>query len=274
MNAPRPTLTPSRLNVGGYGVTVRYFRAGYLGMDAEDIHAMKAFGFPGVNVWRGGKVDADGSLTVDPEVWRARHYRRAVMGGAGVYRLGLWAMLAHRQTDAQAEGGAALGGNDGGTLARFALAHRPPRTPDRVYLPGSSGEPTFRQIRARYGEQVSQAVASAAVRGGLELLDRSGLRQILIDAFSTPVIDPEYRKRIEALASGVNDEINAALNVQAGQLKERAQRRAFRRAAREVLRLLGRMAARRVPQRPPMRVPRPLYARAVPPAAPLAPPAL
>ncbi|WP_156953040.1 hypothetical protein [Deinococcus frigens] len=35
------------------------------------------------------------------------------------------------------------------------------------------------------------------------------------------------------------------------------------------------LLARRVrPQRPPMRVPRPLYARAVPPAAPLAPPAL
>lgn len=197
------------------------------------------------------------------------------MRGAGVYQAGLWAMLAHRpQTDAQAEGGAALGGDDGGALERFALDPKHLRVLESICLPGSLGELTFRQLEEQYGKEVSQAVAAVAIRSGFDLVNRSELRQKLLDAFSGQDVETSHRQLLGRLTPRAQTKVSEALNVQAGQLKERAQRRAFRRAAREVLRLLRRMAARRVPQRPRISTPRPLYSRAIPPTAPLAPPAL
>ena len=50
-----------------------------------------------VVVEQAAEVTADGSLSVEPEAWHARHYRRAVMGGAGVYQMNLRAFLVSRR---------------------------------------------------------------------------------------------------------------------------------------------------------------------------------
>ncbi|WP_034408134.1 hypothetical protein [Deinococcus murrayi] len=97
MSLPRPAPVTSRLNVGGYGVTI-------LG----EWHVSEALRFTpfrpaGRRIGElrmkrtSGTVTPDGTLTLTPEAWAVRHYRRAVMGGAGVYRLGLWAFLAARR---------------------------------------------------------------------------------------------------------------------------------------------------------------------------------
>lgn len=102
MTGPHPSFTPSRLNVGGYGVRV-VWQERMTGWQARRMHGWgesTAFGIErlGFHITQsrgvGGTVTSDGSLTVKPEPWAARHYRRAVMAGAGVYRLGLWAFLA------------------------------------------------------------------------------------------------------------------------------------------------------------------------------------
>lgn len=114
MSRPRPDFTPSRLNVGAYAVTVERTevmrfsevvpaaqvlallkaRSPFLDQDAQ-----AAFSPAGIELKQRAKgtVNPDGSLSVERERWAARHYRRAVMSGAGVYRLGLWAFLASRR---------------------------------------------------------------------------------------------------------------------------------------------------------------------------------
>lgn len=101
MKAPRPEFTTSRLNVGGYRVAVWGFNKGLIGCDSDLVHLIRAGVFAGTHFIREGKVSPEGVLKVDPEEWPARHYRRAVMGGAGVYRLGLWAFLAARRRGLQ-----------------------------------------------------------------------------------------------------------------------------------------------------------------------------
>lgn len=100
MKAPRPEFTTSRLNVGGYGVTVRAWVEMYEHIDLWD-PATPVIDRSGWARTTWGTVVAEGSLNLIPEKWRARHYRRVVMGGAGVYRLGLWAFLAARRRGLQ-----------------------------------------------------------------------------------------------------------------------------------------------------------------------------
>ncbi len=97
MNAPAPLGTPSRLNVGGYEVRVRF-----------------EYRKPGVSkvIDKLGDVYPDGSLSIFSPPWADRHYRRAVMRGAGVYQAGLWAMLAGRAQVIEAEAGADGDGGD------------------------------------------------------------------------------------------------------------------------------------------------------------------
>lgn len=113
MTGRAPSYVPSRLNMGGYGVTVRCSTQLDLPQTTSLIDAFCAPDRPrdladGGQVvrradgifaiaTRNGSVTADGSLSVEPERWAARHFRRAVMNGAGVYRLGLWAFLGARQ---------------------------------------------------------------------------------------------------------------------------------------------------------------------------------
>jgi hypothetical protein len=98
MTGPRPSFTPSRLNVGGYGVRVEWYdrdvTAPRWAKALPQSHRRLGILPWGFRVAQVGRLHADGSLSVEPEPWRARHYRRAVMAGAGVYRLGLWAFLA------------------------------------------------------------------------------------------------------------------------------------------------------------------------------------
>lgn len=226
------------------------------------------------------------------------------MGGAGVYQLSLWAHLGTRRgqffsvlgagrgvlphwikmqglnrvtSDVWQEMGGdvvALGGNDGRTLARFALAYMPPPAPLYMTLPVNPGGMSLRQMQVRWRQLVSDLVLRLATPVGHELPDRSAMRRILIDAFSEQPAGNECSQLPKALPREFQDLINEIINAHAGQLKERTQRRAFRWAACKVLRLLRRMIPHRAPQRPPTRAPRPLYSRAKPPVAPLAPPAL
>ncbi len=117
MKAPRPEFTTSRLNVGGYGVmlTHRTVAPDPMGRAWDDLfrNDPRLSSVPSngrlrltpkgleVSVFIRGRVQADGMLTVEREPWAARHYRRAVMGGAGVYRMGLWAFLAARRRGLQ-----------------------------------------------------------------------------------------------------------------------------------------------------------------------------
>lgn len=93
MNAPHPTFVPSRLNVGGYGVEVR--RPVGVFEYESDHKTLKVQ--PTFVYWlkaKEGTVTPDGVLSVELDSWVPRHYRRAVMRGAGVYQIGLWAYVA------------------------------------------------------------------------------------------------------------------------------------------------------------------------------------
>lgn len=100
MTAPRPLPVTSRMNAGGYEVWVRHYVEMYeldpeYAFTADEYRGARDLSGWGRSTW--GNVTPDGSLSVEPEAWRTRHYRRAVMRGAGVYRLGLWAFLAARR---------------------------------------------------------------------------------------------------------------------------------------------------------------------------------
>lgn len=114
MSAPRPTFTASRQNAGGYGVTVRFYAPATSSTSSRiadvlakirgsvDVKSQAFFDREFAPKLRrpvilSGTVNSDGSLNIEPELWRARHYKRAVMGGAGVYSWGLWAFLSARR---------------------------------------------------------------------------------------------------------------------------------------------------------------------------------
>lgn len=288
-----------------------------------------------VKVWKGGIRPSMGRVVfresgmvsstrwaVPREPFRVFAAKQIAMRGAGVYQVGLWAMLAHRQTDAQAEGGAALGGNDGGTLARFVLsAHGRVRHSVRWR--------TARKVRVRqafkgltrayFGSGIYQicncsafgrplkfsrrgwakrdAANKAMYRQGSQwcrlfpntLLDTDPtedcpwdnaqleLWQEALVSWGRPGTAPNDLKvgRIAALM-GERPALREYFKIRAAYYCE--NRAAFAPVLAAVIKrgdAYRALLARRVrPQRPPMRVPRPLYARAVPPAAPLAPPAL
>ena len=120
MKAPCPSFTTSRHNVGAYAVRVY---GGRLGERAghfpepcvipDELEAALEFWMttPYTTISKpvsGGTVASDGSLTLEPERWALRHYRRAIMRGAGVYQAGLWAFLGGQRTKAPQPERAAL----------------------------------------------------------------------------------------------------------------------------------------------------------------------
>lgn len=298
MTGLRPTFTPSRLNVGGYGVTVRERRnitpgAPWLEGTMVFQAIAQVYKGNGVSVLfrHPAHVDSDGSLCILPEPWAARHYRRAVMGGAGVYRLGLWAFLAASRT-ADAQGGAALGVNGSpalwafrGAASRYTWEGLPPLP---LYLDVTQGEGlSIRQVERRHGRAAADVYARSVMRVAVDIAQaavqaqQEAVRQVMgALAQASCQYDIDVVTRCTGLNSStlfeeVRASIHAALNVQAAALSDRRERRAFRRAARLVLRVLRRMVPRRAPPRPSAAcLPRPLHAQPRPPAAPLAPPAL
>lgn len=217
-----------------------------------------------------GNVTPDGSLSVHPDPWTARHYRRAVMRGAGVYRWGLWAMLAPGRPAAKpdAQAGAALGGepvNGAEQLAGFAAWAAPVEKMSlglpRTYI--AAPQPAYLTEKlttaAQYGYHWGNILLSLAkhLPGGPQAVVKQ-----LMHGF-----EPLGAQLRASLYSFV-------LQLPKGR-EHRNERRQFWRTVRVLLRVLRRMAPRKPKRRPPVRrAPRPLYSRAIPPAAPLAPPAL
>lgn len=107
MNTPRPEWITSRLNAGGYGLRVIRRIAHWEDDDEAARLTPPSDGSP-PDYWgkwgsRKATLTPDGSFMVEPYAWAARHYRRAIMRGAGVYRLELWAMLGPGRKGAQAD---------------------------------------------------------------------------------------------------------------------------------------------------------------------------
>lgn len=108
MNVTRSSFTPSRLNVGAYPVRVRerhrLKQGDFVTASSQLLRWLAPAGKGCASVSftriRKGTAQVDGSLlTLEPEQWRVRHYRRAVMRGAGVYQMGLWAFLGSKRQE-------------------------------------------------------------------------------------------------------------------------------------------------------------------------------
>jgi len=286
----RLAFTPSRWNMGGYKARVVWqdvnVNASYWSHKAEKARLYARLGLvPGsYRVEQAGTVAADGSLTVEPEAWQKRHYRRAVMGGAGVYQAHLWAMLAGKRRLAQLFGHpdwVAQASNTGYTADRFAILGYAPSPPSAVILHRLPRH----VIRRWYGPAVAlRAVVNPAVERAWakinEVASRKRIDQVLavqmeasksrlanlVHMFAGPrLLQEQFHRTVHTISLAF---------LPRGK-KHRAERRAFHAAARELLRFLRRLSPRRA--RPPRnmgRVPRPLHVYPTPPAAILAPPAL
>jgi hypothetical protein len=285
MSAP-VLLTSSRLNVGGYGVRVirGQFVGKKLGGRLEPIEPPPPGVAAGIEFWMTtpyveclrsyavGTVSAAGALSLKRKPWQIRHYRRAVMGGAGVYRLGLWAFLAARRPAAQpSQTGAALGGMNGAAqlnaLSRAAHGRVKHslcwKTPRRRYERGLASESVMR--RALHDALTGFSFSGAA--------DNAGPRYRWLSFFEEEKRPrPQYTGTSESLAqflAAVREELRRLA------LRDEGQKPEHERAARQLRRALRRMVARRVnTQRSAACLPQPLHAQPKPPAAPLAPPPL
>lgn len=296
MTTPKFSAISARSNTGGYGVEVRECVApGWQGVRWAGPLEGEPFDIPAV--WAkltGGTVTPDGSLYIEPEVWRARHYRRAVMHGAGVYQVSLWAHLAGKRQAMPIEVGqrTALRGNGGQILDRFTrVGYAPPPPPPEVLA-----RITFRQIQRIYGPAVAMKVmhqgmsiagllgqvyrdaqAKAVSQVVAQVAEATSPRHIVRQVLA---VLHECGHQIPSIRDGSAGFLYAAAHKVAAQVfqsgrEHRAQRRAYWAAIRDVVGVLRRMVPRRIrPQRAPSRAPRPLYSRAIPPAAPLAPPVL
>ena len=217
-----------------------------------------------------GTVTPDGSLSVEPEPWAARHYRRAVMRGAGVYRWGLWAAFGGTRPGAQpdAQAGAALGVPVNGPeqLDGFSPWGVAPRfTPP----PTAVSPPRVSRDALAQGLALLERVVPLRLPF-LELLEAA----LGLDAPSPRAFDPSTGSAGFLLGAAQSLAHRAAAALLPQGRKHRAQRRAFWAAIRAALRVLRRMLPRVRRPRSTCPAPRPLHARPRPPAAPLAPPAL
>lgn len=263
MTGPRPTSTPSRLNVGGYQVTGR-----------EEMFK-SALPFPPYRR-RAGTVAPDGSLSLEPEAWQVRHYRRAVMRGAGVYQADLWAFLGGY--------GAALWGNDCYTLKRIQQAGI-----DRAqalaatWLNETPDDQPYKYNPARFRRAGRRG--SAPPRGAAYGLQTQVYTPIRILSHAFRALDrlfssPFGRTWVSAVAQ--HGYYLAALSAKGHPVQNIVRRANLSCAYQCVLASIikrgdayrAHLARRIKPQRTPRRLSRPLYSRAIPPAAPLAPPAL
>lgn len=210
-----------------------------------------------------GSVTPDGSLSVEPEPWAARHYRRAVMRGAGVYRWGLWAAFGA----GRAEAGAALSSEPLNGAYQFFVCT------EQFFLyncPPSTAPRQSDKARRRHFNRVY------ILHGGAYGASKAGRVPKRLTVYGSPVQAPirsgffpsagayvRYARAVERMWC-LTARIKAAAVYQ-GALENLIKRGEAYRAH------LARIVK---PQRPPARIPRPLYARPRPPAAPLAPPAL
>lgn len=303
MTAPVTLPSAARMNAGGaYVVKVRERRLLHLDAPwAEDASGLEEYMASSIllglrvtcEVETAGTVTPDGSLSVEPEPWAARHYRRAVMQGAGVYRWGLWAMLAPGRAAAEpdAQAGAALG-----VVMRFFLtlwAALISVLSDRKTSSEPNGieqaeaftclldtDPLPRAVRQRFDLMFSRGkFLSSGLPFGWDKqtsLDTPRIKYYLGLAVMASDLTRAYGAGFE---SGKVRYLFSLIYGECLTLEREATKRTLYRASIEALIKRGEAyrahLARIVrPQRPPARAPRPLYARPRPPAAPLAPPAL
>lgn len=269
MKGPDTSIT-SRLNTGAYGVTVCWHdqnvnvprwacksekRAAYALLGLQP-HAYR--------VKQQATVSPDGSLSLEPEPWAVRHYRRAVMGGAGVYQAGLWAMLAGKRHAPILETGqrAARGGNDLSTFRRFELAaHKKVRHSARWKTAAHTKQ---HPARVALFELHIQTVINN-LRPLDSLIQRAG------HCYSVHDLD-KLNARFNSFISLLKETAKVHISIEAK--RQRGSTKAYRAILRRIIRLLRRLVPSVKRCRPPSRIPRPLYSRAIPPAATLAPPAL
>ncbi|WP_339095016.1 hypothetical protein ACINK0_03080 [Deinococcus sp. VB343] len=303
MTAPVTLPSPDRMNTGPYQVTVVHTTRvpDALGIpwavlfgddprlrDVPDTLQLKARGSvleAAVSI--PGTVTPDGSLSVEPEPWAARHYRRAVMRGAGVYRWGLWAMLAPGRAAAEpdAQAGAALNGAaqlDGFTAWGYGppLPELAPSSPPRAARPEKLPRKKKKQHKKAEAAREHKAL-QLHVAQVLDSLGFTRAHEVLTEEYGLE--RSHYLITLAALRVHkhveIFSEVQAAANTAAALIlpsgkEHRAQRRAFWAAVRGIVRVLRRMLPRVRRPRSTRPAPRPLYARPRPPAAPLAPPAL
>lgn len=278
MTAPVTLPSPDRLNTGGaYAVTIRERRRLLAGAPWAEKNPVLQYMAPQDGPGYGrihftvklhGTVTPDGSLSVEPEPWAARHYRRAVMRGAGVYRWGLWAMLAPGRAAAEpdAQAGAALGGNvdvpyeysfealECFSSPEVKKTRREKRKMRRDFKRMSRSRKAYKGECRASRRVVDKYVNRAAYLYGLVLLDgwhsaSNGIRRQALYAVIGSLIDKAFK---------LSDNVRLVLS---GVIKRGDAYRAY----------LARIVK---PRRAPRRAPRPLHAQPRPPAAPLAPPAL
>lgn len=232
-----------------------------------------------------GTVTPDGSLSVEAAPWHARHYRRAVMRGAGVYRWGLWAMLAPGRPAAEpdAQAGAPLGVNVaaqmGSTLVYYdSLIRRDSEAEtvnDSPLISNSNGTAkNRRRIRRKIGlvrkRRAGRSKRPTPITYTVQLIvsHNEKVGEMLSYGFGPFWASVGAKARL-----GRSHRLITALTEH--------MRRARRPLAPALARLIKRGDAYRAhlarivkPRRAPRRAPRPLHAQPRPPAAPLAPPAL
>ncbi len=299
MSTPRPPAVTSRLNTGGYGAAVSIYerrQIKYIGVDANGKRVERLTPWAGPCKVAEGTVSADGSLSITPRAYELRHYRRAVMRGAGVYRWGLWAFLGARRAT--------------GAPLPFSVPSGEHVQPHRVIVRGPDvlapelphvdvGRVAPGQGLTLAGQRQRAVYYAQAVMRGAGVY-QAGLWAML--AGKRAQTDPA--QAVEGAALGVNN-VNGQKRTYRGsgvhlaaryrefialryrrflrsiggdshprRLSRRSQLRSLE-LSLPLLTSLSREESRSATcQRPPRRAPRPLYSRAIPPAAPLAPPAL
>ncbi len=243
-------------------------------------------------------VTADGLLNIAPEVWRVRHYRRAVMRGAGVYQAGLWAYLARRrQPRALQTVRTTFAGNDASTFERFTeiygrvrhsiwwrtmLRVREKRISIAILNVTCLADLEKTQYFSSYPNQETPSLDSTLERW-IELNNKVLAGSVVDTKYDTEILQSYFQKHYyyEGFGSPTNsgnftDFLKAVFQsfdrVAEQQLLEQSQRKFLLRRLHRVLRRLVSYRAKRPANCCTVR--QPLHTRPRPPSAPLAPPVL
>lgn len=206
----------------------------------------------------------DGGLTTPgmspllPEAWRQRHYRRAVMYGAGVYQAGLWSL--HCKWKGQSLTSSPL--RPSAVSSRHEVAQEFKRLIDKLDLDTVVLAEIFASVCDKWERfRENPRVIRAELR--LELVE-AVQRQPLT---SGPGGANRWADQIRLVFA-------AALRHIAASISASTQRQQFKSFELELERLLYRMriVLRQVLRRYSAQLSRPLYSQPIPPTAPLAPP--